>query len=80
MKRYNKWEEETQQKKETGDKIDSFVELFCEGLREHEIKNELKYFVSVCWDLSYKQKDGDLKWLEKTLARLEEEKNEYNEE
>ena len=67
MKRYNRWEEEAQQKKETGDKIDSFVELFCEGLRTHEIKNELKYFVSVCWELSYKQKDGDLKWLASNL-------------
>jgi len=73
IKRYNRWEEEAQQKKETGDKISTFVELFCEGLRTHEIKNELKYFVSVSWETSYSQKDGDLKWL---ASKLEENKEE----
>ena len=42
----------------------SLLTCFAKNKRPHEIKNELTYFISVVWDLSWTHERKDSEWLE----------------
>ena len=64
MDRYNKYEDDDKKKKEKMDKLNDFVVAITKGKKEHEIVNELFYYVSVAWESSWTQESKDIKWLE----------------
>ena len=45
-------------------KLDKFLEMICKDKEVHEIKNELAYYISVVWDLSYTHKNKDKEYME----------------
>ena len=64
MIRYNKWNEEKETRDREMVKLDKFLEMICKGKEVHEIKNELAYYISVVWDISYTHRKADKEYME----------------
>lgn len=70
-KRYNKYEMEQSKRNARNNKLDHFIELITKDKKPHEIKNELTYYVSVVWDESWTHAKEDNGWLERQIAKEE---------
>jgi hypothetical protein len=64
MERYNVHAKKDKEQRAKMDKLSKFVDMLCKNKRPHEIKNELTYFISVVWDLSWTHERKDSEWLE----------------